>query len=104
MKNYSSSIGHIIRELRVAVQKQQGVLADECGITQTYLSQIENGKKEPSSDLTKRICKGLGIPYHAFLFLAMDEEDVPEAKRLAYRSLAPTIESLIKSIFLSKSE
>lgn len=59
--------------------RKQAVVAGLCGITERYLSQIENGKKTPSSALLSRLAAELGVSVSALL----------EDGRPAPRSMGP---------------
>lgn len=39
----------------------QGELADKVGIRESYLSDLENGKKEPCLDVINMLADGLGV-------------------------------------------
>jgi transcriptional regulator with XRE-family HTH domain len=45
----------------------QVVLAERCGIYQTYLSRIENGAANPSVLLLNAIATALGVETHTLL-------------------------------------
>lgn len=94
------NIGHIIKQIRVSKKISQGFLANACEISQTYLSQIENGGKEPAKATLKKLSDFLGIPVPALVWLSIEENDVPKNKQRAFKMLAPTIESLVKSVFV----
>lgn len=65
MKNYRL----IFKQKREASGLSQHQLAKKLGITQTFLSEIERGRKNPSLDQFFRICEALDIS------LFPDEED-----------------------------
>lgn len=88
------NIGTAIRAIRKELDISQNRLAEKCGITQTSLSQIENGVKRPSSKTMRKICAAMEIPEMLIYIMAMQEEDVPETKRDVYRIIYPTIVTL----------
>ncbi|GAB4020620.1 helix-turn-helix transcriptional regulator [Spirosoma migulaei] len=57
----TNGIGDAIKRYRTNMGMPQKELAELCGITPTYLSQIEKGKKKPSYSLLEKICKHLKI-------------------------------------------
>lgn len=67
------SIGKGIKFIRVASGLRQGRVAELLGITQNYLSLIENNKAEPSLTLLKKISEVFCVPV-AFLLW---EETMP---------------------------
>lgn len=91
-------LGTTIAELRRKQGIKQKLLAERCGITPTYLSQIENNHKDPTLPVLDAIGKQLKVPLPFLFFLATDEQDVPKEKREAYALLAPSINSLISAL------
>lgn len=70
--------GEAIRFVRKTRKVRQVELAEKVGITQAYLSQVENSLKEnPSEDLVAKIAKELRIDPCVFLILTIPgaEED-----------------------------
>ena len=51
----------VIKEKREASGLSQHQLAKQLGITQTFLSEIERGRKNPSLEQFFRICEALDI-------------------------------------------
>jgi len=70
--NPLSMIGRAINAQRVAMGQKQGDLADNVGITQTYLSLIENGHKLLSLPTLWSICVCLEVPMSRIIQLAED--------------------------------
>jgi len=60
------------REQRGATQKE---LSDKLHITSTYLSALENGRKEPSFLLLKRLGKVLRVPTEVFFWESVQIKD-----------------------------
>lgn len=57
--------GAAIKALRTAVGMSQSAFGPKVDISQGYLSQIESGDKEPSTELLFRIATKLGVPVDA---------------------------------------
>ena len=57
MKNYRL----IFKQKREALGLSQHKLAAQLGITQTFLSEIERGRKNPSLEQFFRLCEALDI-------------------------------------------
>lgn len=55
------SIGETIRVLRKRSDLSQAELAQQVGVWQTQISQIESGATSPSLDLLQRIAQALGV-------------------------------------------
>lgn len=53
------NIGSILRERRIRKGLSQRELASKIGITQTFLSLVEHGKRVPSYDVLQRIAEVL---------------------------------------------
>jgi transcriptional regulator with XRE-family HTH domain len=53
--------GARVRELRQQRNMLQGDLADRVGIRESYVSDIENGKKEPCLEVITMLAQGLGV-------------------------------------------
>lgn len=92
-------IGTAIRTLRRKECLLQEEFAKRVGISQTYLSQIEKGHKKPSMDVLEAMAKDLKLPLPLMFWFGVDESDIEETKREAYRILKPSIDALISSIF-----
>lgn len=89
------NLGPAIRSIRKDKGFTQAELARGSGITQTYLSLLESGSKEPSLTTLRAICKVLQMPIPFILFKALSDEDIVEERREHFRSLKPKIESII---------
>jgi len=92
-------LGSTIKNLRKQRQQTQQEFAAHCGITQTYLSQIENNLKEPNMGILDGISKELKIPLPLLFFFSMTESDIPESKRKDFMTLAPALKSFINELF-----
>ena len=85
-----------LRKLRGTTQKD---FSSDVGITQSYLSQIEKGRKEPSMEVLSTISKHLGVPMPVLFWFTMTELDVPKHKREIFKQLKPAVDMLIDSFF-----
>jgi transcriptional regulator with XRE-family HTH domain len=92
-------LGNIIKNIRKKKELTQTEFASLCGITQTYLSQIENNSKEPNLATLKEISKNLKVPLPILFFLSMTEDDVQPSKRKAFEIVSPSVKSLINEFF-----
>jgi len=96
------NLGNTITRLREAKGLKQKTLAEQSTITQAYLSQIENNKKEPNLSTLRDISGVLGIPVPLIFFLSMDDKDLPEAKKDAFNILSPLMRNLISDFFVDQ--
>jgi transcriptional regulator with XRE-family HTH domain len=55
------SLGDYLREQRVAAQLSLRQLAEQTGVSNPYLSQIERGLRKPSAEVLQQIAKALRI-------------------------------------------
>lgn len=56
-----SGVGEFINERRRAAQLSLRQLAEQAGISNPYLSQIERGLRRPSAEVLQQLAKGLRI-------------------------------------------
>jgi transcriptional regulator with XRE-family HTH domain len=92
-------LGNVIKNIRKNKKQTQEEFALLCGISQTYLSQIENNSKEPNLSTLKSISEKLNIPLPILFFLSMTEEDVQPNKRKAFKIISPSLHSVIHEFF-----
>jgi transcriptional regulator with XRE-family HTH domain len=74
-----TTIGSYIREQREQAKISLRQLAQNAGISNPYLSQIERGLRRPSADILQQIAKGLRISAEALYVQAGFLEDRPPA-------------------------
>jgi transcriptional regulator with XRE-family HTH domain len=92
-------LGSVIKKNRKLRGLTQSELAENCGITQTYLSQIEGNHKEPNLSTLKLISDNLELPLPILFFLSMTEDDVQHDKRQAFQIISPSMKSLVNEFF-----
>ncbi len=66
------AIGDVLRRARVAQGRTLREVSDSARVSLGYLSEVERGRKEPSSELLASICGALNIPLSRVLFDAGD--------------------------------
>lgn len=93
------NLGNTIKTIRKQKGLNQTDFATLCGITQTYLSQIEGNLKEPNLSTLKSISENLEMPLPIIFFLSMTTEDIEPNKRQAYEIISPSIKSLVNEFF-----
>lgn len=93
------NIGQALKDLRTGKQIKQYVAAQGIGMTQTYLSQVEAGLKDPSTEMIKKAGDFYGIPIAVILWKAINESDVAENKRPIFLQLKPVVDGLIDQLF-----
>jgi len=91
--------GAAIKELRKTKSgMNQTAFSKAVGISQTYLSQLENNRKKASTEVLERIALQLGIPLPILFWLAVEEEDIKLCKLEHFRVIKPIIDPLIKCL------
>lgn len=85
------NIGHAIREVRTHFGYSQVDLSEATGISQTSISQIEGGIKNPSKRTIKAICEVFEIPEAILYVMGMQDTDVPTSRKSAYKQLYPAM-------------
>ena len=67
------AIGSALRRIRLDRELTLRTVADTARISMPYLSEIERGRKEPSSEILEVICRALGMTLVDLLAEATDE-------------------------------
>lgn len=70
------NIGHALKLTRSAKKLSLETLAGRADLSQSYLSMIESGKREPTLSSVQKIANALGIPTPILLFLAADKSEL----------------------------
>ena len=92
-------LGITIKKIRKQKGQTQCEFASLCGISQTYLSQVESNQKQPNLATLKIISEKLNVPLPILFFLSMTEEDVQPNKREAFVIVSPSVKSLVNEFF-----
>ncbi|MFI7436657.1 helix-turn-helix domain-containing protein [Micromonospora haikouensis] len=85
-------IGSVLRRVRQRQGRTLREVAEAAGVSLPYLSEVERGRKEASSEVLAAICRALGIDLSDLLEEARDdlrrvERRVPAAPRVALARL-----------------
>lgn len=87
------TLGEVLRRIRLAQRRTLSEVADAAKISMPYLSELERGRKEASSEVLAAICEALGIELAEVLaevgrlLLADQAAAVPRAKVLQLHSV-----------------
>lgn len=92
-------LGTTLKNLRKQRGQTQQEFATQCGITQTYLSQIESNQKEPNLSTLKSISDKMKVPLPIIFFLSMTEDDIHPSKRKAFGIVNPSVKSMVNEFF-----
>lgn len=93
------NLGKVIKDIRTGKKIQQKELSQAGNISVTYLSQIENNKKEPTLSTLQALSKCLEIPLPIIFFMALEENDIPPNKKEFYKHLHPSLNGFIREFF-----
>ena len=69
------AIGHVLRDLRTRDNKTLREVSEKAGVSLGYLSEVERGQKEASSELLSSIAGSLGVSTAQMLRLVADYLD-----------------------------
>lgn len=61
LNNERIRIGNRLREIREAQGLTTTQLGERCGLTQSTISKVENGKWSVSLDILSKVCEALGV-------------------------------------------
>ena len=80
-------VGQAIKTIRKKQGMSQQQLAEKCGMSINGVSLIETGQRFPAKSTVERLCQAFGIPKSYLMLATIEEQDIPEEKRLLYRTL-----------------
>lgn len=75
-------LGDVLRDVRLAQSKTLREVSAAARVSLGYLSEIERGQKEASSELLSSVCDALDIPLWALLREVSDRIAVAEGARI----------------------
>lgn len=73
------AIGHVLRDLRTRDRKTLREVSEKAGVSLGYLSEVERGQKEASSELLSSIAESLGVSTAQMLRMVADYLDSLDA-------------------------
>lgn len=88
MMNYRQALGTVIRETRLEKNLALRTVSSQGVISLGYLSEIERGQKEVSSELLSCIALGLDVPVHELVIAAGYRLGISEGYLDAHSMLA----------------
>ena len=81
-------IGHVLRRARTSQGRTLREVSDTARVSLGYLSEVERGRKEASSELLTAICHALQVPLSTVLLDAGDQMADKERAELSAVSAA----------------
>jgi transcriptional regulator with XRE-family HTH domain len=76
-------IGDVLRRARVEQGRTLREVSDSARVSLGYLSEVERGRKEASSELLSAICGALDVPMSRVLSEAGDDLAIEESRAVA---------------------
>jgi transcriptional regulator with XRE-family HTH domain len=70
------NVGRAIRLCRAKQGASQGAVARQAGCSVSYLSMLENNKRDPTLSTLTRVAQALQVPVGLLFFLASEQEDL----------------------------
>ena len=91
----AKDVGNRIKELREERKMTQYALANQSGVSPTYVYQLERGEKSPTVEYLEHICWGLGITLTDFFKETEDKNDKLSALNTEQKQL---LNAFLKSL------
>lgn len=89
------NIGKAIKQQRQLKGLSQKDFSLKTGLSQSYLSHIENGKKQATQSTLDKISECLEMPLTFLVWKATDINDVSKEKQEAFKLLKTPVDNLI---------
>lgn len=96
-------LGKTIKSCRKIQGYTLDKLASECDLSPSYLSLVEQGKREPSLSSLQSICDALKISLNVLLFLAAKPDEISELDSKSVNLISEAIESLLRDVSAKSS-
>lgn len=74
-----NELGDVLRDARLGQGKTLRDISSEARVSLGYLSEVERGQKEASSELLASICEALDVPMSAILRQVSDRFEMAES-------------------------
>lgn len=89
------NLGSAIRSIRKERKLTQADVSQKTGLSITALSQIEKGDSQPQKQTLENICSALGVTKSYVFFLALDENDISDERKVAFNVLYEPLKKII---------
>lgn len=91
-------IGDVLKRTRAIFGYKANEMSATLGISPSYLSEIENNKKQPSLDLLKRYAEVFGIKLSSLILLSEEIEEIQKSSPKSKLFIRNMMMSLINSM------
>lgn len=96
------NVGNALRDIRENIAgRRQNEVAEAVGISQTYLSQVEAGKKTPHQEVVEKLCKEYKVPIAIVIWKAMEISDVDKSKKTAFMRIKPIVDDMLAGFLVN---
>lgn len=89
-------IGHAIKVCRSSRKLSLDEVSTRSGLSQSYLSLIETGKREPTLSSIEKLSKALAVPTPVLMFLAANESELQGMDAETSRLLSAAVLNVIR--------
>lgn len=96
MDHKQYNFGPVLRRRRAQLGLSQSALAERSGVTQNYLSLVENGHRTPVLETLSKIAAALEVPVSYLVLHAQVEADEAEEKNELVSGLKRLADRLIR--------
>jgi transcriptional regulator with XRE-family HTH domain len=96
------NIGLAIKTVRLELDMSQVELSKRTGISQTAISHVEQGLKQPTKSNLGKICKALNVPESVLFILALDATNIIGNDKATFDKLYPPMRDLAMQIIKKK--
>ena len=94
-----TSVGQAIQLARTKRQLTQAALANRAGISVSYLSMLERGRRDPPLSTLKQVAQALVMPLEILFFLGAEDGELGQLNRELAGQLAITALELLNEPF-----
>lgn len=91
------SFGNALKMCRTQKKVSKTQLAQLSGLSISYLTLLEQDKRDPNLSTIEKICDALNIPISIFIFLAFDKNEIDGINHELAKLLSLTALQLIES-------
>ena len=91
------SLGNALKLCRTHKKVSKTQLAQLSGLSISYLTLLEQDKRDPNLSTIEKICDALNIPISIFIFLAFDKNEIDGISHELAKLLSLTALQLIES-------
>lgn len=91
------NIGQAIKKIRGNMKQRE--FSKLVGISQTYLSLVEKGHREPNFSVVNSITKATGIPPAVIMFIGLEESDFKPEHQDNFKMYKSFIQAPLQQLF-----